>query len=72
MLHAQAFRNAGSTGMQFLKIGVGARAMGMGGAYASIAGDATALAWNPAGIGTINEIQLSAQHTEWVASLNHN
>lgn len=69
---AQAFRNAGSTGAQFLKIGVGARAMGMGGAYASIAGDATALAWNPAGIGTIESIQLSAEHTTWVAGMDHN
>lgn len=69
---AQAFRNAGSTGAQFLKIGVGARAMGMGGAYASASGDATTLAWNPAGIGTIETIQLSVQHTGWVADIAHN
>ena len=71
-LHAQAFRNAGSAGAQFLKIGVGARAMGMGGAYGSLAGDVTTLAWNPAGIGTIDAIQVSAQHTSWVADLDHN
>jgi len=71
-LRAQAFRNAGSTGAQFLKIGVGARAMGMGGAYASAAGDATALAWNPAGIGTIPGIQLSAEHTSWAVGIDHN
>lgn len=71
-LDAQAFRNAGSTGAQFLKIGVGARAMGMGAAYGSMAGDATALAWNPAGIGTIGAIQISAEHTSWVAGIEHN
>ena len=69
---AQAFRNAGSTGAQFLKIGVGARAMGMGGAYASLAGDATSLAWNPAGIGTIQTNVLSVEHTGWVEGVEHN
>ena len=71
-LHAQAFRNAGSTGLQFLKIGVGARAMGMSGAYTSFSGDVTSLAWNPAGIGTIASPALSVQHTTWVADVNHN
>jgi len=70
-LHAQSFQNAGSVGAQFLKIGVGARAMGLGGAYGSLAGDPTMLAWNPAGIGTIEGIQVSAQHTAWVEGINH-
>ncbi|NUN70811.1 MAG: PorV/PorQ family protein [Bacteroidetes bacterium] len=69
---SQAFRNAGSSGMQFLKIGVGARAMGMGGAFSSTIGDAAALAWNPAGIGTISNIALSVQHTPWIAGVDHN
>lgn len=69
---AQSLRNAGSAGGQFLKIGVGARAMGMGGAFTSIHGDPTALAWNPAGIGSIDALSLSAQHTSWVAGLEHN
>lgn len=69
---AQAFRNAGSTGAQFLKIGVGARAMGMGGAYGSFDGDVAALAWNPAGIGTIQSPQLSVQYTNWIAEMTHN
>jgi hypothetical protein len=70
-LNAQSLQNAGATGAQFLKIGVGARAMGMGGACASMSGDATLLAWNPAGIGTINGLQFSAQHTEWFADMRH-
>lgn len=40
-------------GANFLEIGVGARAMGMGGAYTAIAQDVTALYWNPAGISHI-------------------
>jgi len=35
---------------EFLKIGIGARPMGMGGSFVSIADDATAGYWNPAGL----------------------
>jgi hypothetical protein len=71
-LSAQPIQNAGSAGAQFLKIGVGARAMGMGGAYASMSDDPAALAWNPAGIGTIYALRISAEHTSWVAGIDHN
>ncbi len=72
LANAQSTHNAGAAGGQFLKIGVGARAMGMGGAYGSAGGDVTSLAWNPAGIGLIGALQVSAQHTVWVADINHN
>jgi len=71
-VQSQSFRNAGSAGAQFLKIGVGARAMGMGGSYGSIAGDAASLAWNPAGIGSVYDLSVSAEHTAWVAGIDHN
>jgi hypothetical protein len=35
---------------EFLKIGVGARALGMGGSFVSVADDASAAYWNPAGL----------------------
>ncbi len=35
---------------EFLKIGVGARALGMGGSFVSMADDASAAYWNPAGL----------------------
>ncbi|MFH1006738.1 MAG: outer membrane protein transport protein [Candidatus Latescibacterota bacterium] len=38
--------------------GVGARAMGMGGAYIAIADDYTATYWNPAGLAQIRRIEL--------------
>ena len=37
----------------FLTNGVGGRALGLGGAYVSIADDATATYWNPAGIASV-------------------
>lgn len=39
----------------FLTNGIGARALGLGGAYVSIADDATATYWNPAGIAGIEQ-----------------
>ena len=40
----------GSHPAEFLSLGVGARALGMGGMFVSIANDATAAYWNPAGL----------------------
>ena len=41
--------------------GVGVRAMGMGGAFAGVADDFTAMYWNPAGLAQINrrEVRVS-------------
>jgi hypothetical protein len=45
---AQAsFAKVGTSGAQFLKIGVGARAVAMGGAFIATADDASAAYWNP-------------------------
>ncbi|MFH1416132.1 MAG: hypothetical protein ABIH89_08645 [Elusimicrobiota bacterium] len=43
----------------FLDIGVGARAMGLGGAFTAVSDDATASYWNPAGLGKIESFQSS-------------
>jgi hypothetical protein len=45
--------------MPFLRMGAGARALGMGGAYVAVANDATAGYWNPAGLGWSCGTQLS-------------
>ena len=42
--------NAGTTGFNFLKVGVGARPTALGGAFTAVAGDIDATAWNPAGL----------------------
>ncbi|MBN2134697.1 MAG: hypothetical protein JW737_03110 [Acidobacteria bacterium] len=41
-------------------VGSGARAMGMGGAFIAVADDATAITWNPGGLGQIENIEISA------------
>jgi hypothetical protein len=47
---ALGFLGSSATGFTFMRIGVGARPVGMGGAYTAVADDANALFWNPAGL----------------------
>jgi len=68
LLFAPALASAdpGETGFAFLKLGVGARPMGMGSAYVAIANDPTAVYWNPAGLASIEKTQVTAMHNEWI------
>ncbi len=51
-------------GADFLAGGVNARALGMGGAYVSLADDVSAGYWNPAGLHYIDYPQISYMHVE--------
>ncbi|MBI5239113.1 MAG: PorV/PorQ family protein [Elusimicrobia bacterium] len=55
----------------FLKLGVGARAVGMGGAYTALANDVNALGWNPAGLSSLNKRELGAMHAELAAQTRY-
>jgi len=51
---------------EFLTIGVGARAHGMGGAVVASVNDVNSAYWNPAGLSHIDApLQLGAMHAEW-------
>ncbi len=50
---AKIYHAAGSTSATFLKLGVGARAVGMGGAFTGVADDPYAIYWNPAGLASL-------------------
>ncbi|MBD3288055.1 hypothetical protein GF337_04565, partial [candidate division KSB1 bacterium] len=60
----------GTSAAAFLEVGVGARAMAMGGAYASVANDPTALYWNPAGIAWMGGVQCELMHNQWLVDTN--
>lgn len=61
---------AGTSGLTFLKIGVGARASGMGEAFTSISGDIYSLYWNPAGIAQHKRIEFAFMHNEWFQDIS--
>ena len=73
MAQAEIFEKVGTFGGQFLKIGVGARGAGMGGAFVAMADDASAVFWNAAGIARIDadKSQLSMNHANWPAELSY-
>jgi len=62
----------GTTAAKFLSIGVGPRANAMGGAFSSVAGDASALYWNPAGIALLSENQALFSYTTLYKDLDIN
>lgn len=59
----------GSTGGAFLRLGIGARAMGMGGAFTSIADDVTSIYWNPAGLSELKYKESLFMHTAYLADI---
>ena len=63
--------DVGTTGAPFLKIGVGARAIGMGEAYGGLADEVNAIYWNPAGLVNVQRRELSFMHAAWFASINY-
>jgi hypothetical protein len=77
MLHSMAsaqysgnVSNVATTSASFLEIGVGARAVGMGGAFVATANDASAIYWNPAGLGNLHRPEILFVHTRWIADIS--
>lgn len=64
-------QRAGTSSGSFLKIGVGARAVGMGEAFVAVANDPSAIVWNPAGLASILRQEVQFSHTEWPADINY-
>ncbi|CAN5465721.1 hypothetical protein BH23BAC3_BH23BAC3_32390 [soil metagenome] len=65
---AQSFTNA-KYGGDFMSVGAGARALGMGSAHAAIANDVTSAYWNPAGLASVEKIDIAYMHSERFAGI---
>lgn len=64
-------QRAGTASMTFLKIGVGARAAAMGGAYVAMANDASSTYWNPAGLVQTGHNELIVSHLDWLVDVDY-
>ncbi|OGS21977.1 MAG: hypothetical protein A2252_00345 [Elusimicrobia bacterium RIFOXYA2_FULL_39_19] len=62
--------SAGTTGFNFLKIGVGARPVGMGGAFAGLSDDINSIYWNPAGLAQLKNREMTAAYLSWLEGIN--
>ena len=54
---------------EFLSVGIGARALGMGNVQSAFSNDVTAAYWNPAGLQQLNNTQVGLMHAEWFAGI---
>jgi len=66
------FDNVGTSAGNFLKIGVGGRAVGMGGAITANVKDPSSLYWNPAGTANAENIEVMVNITDWILDFQHN
>jgi long-subunit fatty acid transport protein len=69
---AQKVTKVGTTAAKFLSIPVGARALGMGGAFVGVANDASAMYWNPAGMARATQAEVQLNHAAWLADIDFN
>ncbi len=65
----QKISGVGTSSAAFLKIGVGARALGMGEAVSTQAQDVTALFWNPAGLANLQRMQILFNHYDYLVDM---
>jgi long-subunit fatty acid transport protein len=65
-------QRAGTASATFLRIGVGARAIGMGEAFVAVANDPSAVYWNPAGLASLQRREVAVSHTQWPADVQYN
>ena len=62
--------DVGVTGAQFLKIGTGARPMGMAGAFTAVADDGYAGYWNPAGFARNQNHEIASTYLNYFEDID--
>jgi long-subunit fatty acid transport protein len=63
---------AGGTTASFLKLGSGARAIGLGGAYTAVSGDINSISYNPAGLASLKRSEAGFTRAELVEGVSYN
>lgn len=61
----------GRDALTFLNLGMGARPMGMAGAFTAVADDVNAIFYNPAGLANLESFQASLLHQRWIVDLSY-
>jgi long-subunit fatty acid transport protein len=64
-------QRAGTSSATFLKIGVGARAVGLGESFVAVANDPSAVFWNPAGLASLQRQEILFSHVGWPGDVNY-
>lgn len=67
----ETITKVGTTSAQFLKLGVGARSIALGGAYVAEASDLSAMYWNPAGLGTLRGSSAQFAYTQYLQDIDY-
>jgi len=65
----QAQVKVGTTGANFLQIGVSPRAVGMGEAFLAVTDDVSATYYNPGALSLVDQRQVLLSHAEWPADI---
>jgi hypothetical protein len=69
-LPAALAHDPGTTSCNYLKMGVGARAVGLGEAYTAVGDDAEAACWNPGGLGLLEGGSVKMMHNQWFEGIS--
>lgn len=68
---SQAHPNSGTSGLAFLKFGVGARPVAMGEAFVGLSDDVNALYWNPGGLRRLEGTEITFMHNRWFQDISY-
>ena len=71
-LYGDGVKKIAQTGMKWVSIPIGARGSALGGAFTAYSGDASALFWNPAGLGLLEGGSWFLSQTKWIAGIKVN
>ncbi len=61
----------GTTAAQFLKLGVGSRAISLGGSFVALSNDLSALYWNPSGLASLQGSAVQLARTDYLAGVTY-